>query len=70
MVFSGPTLVIYAGDDTAVSPSVSAAVAETLKAEVVDATGDGHSYGFYSDKTDVLNAVTTGVADFFAKTLQ
>ncbi len=70
MVFSGPTLVIYAGDDTAVSPSVSAAVAETLKAEVVDATGDGHSYGFYSDKTDVLNSVTTGVADFFAKTLQ
>ena len=69
-MFTGPALVIYSTDDTVVSPTVSAAVAETLKAEVVDATGDGHSYGFYSDKTTVLDAVTNGVADFFAKTLQ
>lgn len=68
--YTGPALVIYSQDDTVVSPSVSAAVAETLKAEVVEATGDGHSYGFYSDKTDVLNTVVTGIADFFGKTLQ
>ena len=68
--YTGPALVIYSQDDTVVSPSVSAAVAETLKAEVVEATGDGHSYGFYSDKTDVLNTVVKGIADFFGKTLK
>lgn len=67
--YEGPALVIYASDDEAVSPAVSAAVAEVLDAEVVDATGDGHSYGFYSDKTDVLNTVASGAADFFAASL-
>ena len=61
---------IYAKDDEAVSPSVSAGVAATLLAEVVQATGDSHSYGFYSDKTDVLNTVVNGVASFFLKTLK
>lgn len=67
--FSGPALVIYATDDEAVSPAVSEEVANVLNAEVVDATGDGHSYGFYSDKTDVLNTVANGAADFFAASL-
>lgn len=68
--FTGPALVIYAKDDEAVSPSVSANVAAELLAEVVQATGDSHSYGFYSDKTDVLNTVVNGVASFFLKTLK
>ena len=68
--YTGPALVIYAKDDEAVSPSVSAGVAATLLAEVVQATGDSHSYGFYSDKTDVLNTVVNGVASFFLKTLK
>ncbi len=68
--YSGPALVIYAKDDEAVSPSVSAGVAAELLAEVVQATGDSHSYGFYSDKTDVLNTVVNGVASFFLKTLK
>lgn len=64
--FDGPSLVIYAADDEAVSPSVSEAVAQAMSAEMIDATGDGHSYGFYSDKTEVLDTVANGTADFFA----
>ncbi len=68
--FKGKALVIYAEDDTVVPPiEVSQKVADALGAEVVKATGDGHSYGFYSDKTDVLNTVVGGTADFFAKAL-
>jgi dipeptidyl aminopeptidase/acylaminoacyl peptidase len=63
--YDGPALVIYAEDDEAVSPAVSKAVADALHADVVDATGDGHSYGFYSDKVDVLNTVVGATADFF-----
>ena len=59
-------LVIFAQDDEAVAPFVSQGVADILGAAVIDATGDGHSYGFYSDKTDVLNTVAKGTADFFA----
>lgn len=60
------TLVIYAQDDEAVAPFVSQGVADVFGSAVLDATGDGHSYGFYSDKTEVLNTVVNGTADFFA----
>jgi dienelactone hydrolase len=63
-------LVIYADDDEAVSPSVSQAVADAFGATVVKATGDGHSYGFYSDKVDVLNTVANSTAQFFATALK
>lgn len=64
--YTGKALVIYGEDDNAVNPAVSKAVAEALKAQVVVNTGDQHSYGFYSDKTDILNTVCTSAADFFA----
>ena len=63
--FAKPVLVIYAVDDEAVSPSVSKAVAEAFNAQVVVTPADGHSYGFYSDKTVVLTLVKTAVAGFF-----
>ena len=63
--FAKPVLVIYAVDDEAVSPSVSKAVAESFNAQVVVTPADGHSYGFYSDKTVVLTLVKTAVAGFF-----
>lgn len=65
--YEGPALVLYAADDEAVSPAVSAAVAEALGAATIDASGDGHSYGFYSDRADVLDTVASGTADFFAE---
>ncbi len=67
--FKGKSVVIYSEDDSVVPPAVSQSVADALGSEVVKATGDDHSYGFYSDKTDVLNAVVNGAADFFSKEL-
>lgn len=64
--FDGPALVIFAQEDEAVSPKVSEDVAALFDATVLDASGDGHSYGFYSDKTEVLDTVVNGAADFFA----
>ena len=41
-------------------------VAEKFGAQRVVIPEDGHSYGFYSDKTEILNMVASAVADFFA----
>ncbi|MGI5888354.1 MAG: alpha/beta hydrolase family protein [Oscillospiraceae bacterium] len=60
-----PTLVIHALDDEAVSPSVSLNVAEKLGSQLVQTPEDGHSYGFYSDKTAILNEVVYSVDAFF-----
>ena len=68
--WQGPALVIWGTDDEAVSPSVSAAVADTLKAQTFDATGEGHGYGFYSEDDAVRNAVAGAVAAFFAEKLK
>lgn len=64
-----PVLVIYAEDDEAVAPAISQSVADALDAEVITTPEDGHGYGFYSDKTEILNTVTDGAAAFFAKAL-
>lgn len=63
--YQGPALVIWAVDDEAVSPSVSANVAAALNANIVNTPEDGHSYGFYSEKTAVLNEVAYSTAAFF-----
>lgn len=68
--YAGPSLVVYAVDDEAVSPSVSQAVAEKFGAQTVVIPEDGHSYGFYSDKTEILAKVANAVADFFANLLK
>ena len=64
-------LVICGSDDEAVDPeNVSKVVAEKLGGQVVDATGEGHGYGFYTEDDDtVRNLVATATADFFAKEL-
>ncbi len=68
--WQGPAEVIWGTDDEAVSPSVSAAVAEALNAETVEATGEGHGYGFYSEDDTVRNTVANAVAFFFAANLK
>ena len=65
-----PVLVIYAEDDVAVAPAVSQAAADALGAQVITTPEDGHSYGFYSDKTEILATVTDGAANFFAENLK
>ena len=68
--WQGPALVIWGTDDEAVSPSVSATVSDTLKAQTFDATGEGHGYGFYSEDDAIRNAVAGAVAVFFAENLK
>ncbi len=67
--YSGPSMVIYAVDDTAVSPSVSQGVADKLGSEVVKTPEDGHSYGFYGGPAYVKRIVVENTADFFAANL-
>jgi len=68
--YTGPAMVIWGSDDEAVNPSISAATAEALGAKTVDATGEGHGYGFYSEDATVRNLVATSTADFFAENLK
>lgn len=64
--FGGKAIVFYGEDDPSVNPAISQSVADALKAEVVIVTGDQHSYGFYSDKVEILNTIATNAAEFFA----
>lgn len=68
--YNGPSMVIYAVDDIAVSPSVSKGVAETLGSKVILTPEDGHSYGFYSDKAYVKRIVVENTVDFFEDKLK
>ena len=63
--YTGPSMVIYAVDDMAVSPTVSKTVAEALQSEVIMTPEDGHSYGFHSDKAYVKRIVVENTVDFF-----
>ena len=67
--YTGPSIVIYAVDDIAVSPTVSKTVADALQSEVILTPEDGHSYGFYSDKAYVKRIVVENTVDFFADKL-
>ncbi len=68
--YNGPSMVIYAVDDIAVSPSISKGVAEMLGSKVILTPEDGHSYGFYSDKAYVKRIVVENTVDFFEDKLK
>ena len=63
--FEGDAIVFYGEDDPSVNPAVSQGVADALKAQVCVVTGDQHSYGFYSDKVDIINTIANRTAEFF-----
>ena len=67
--FRDRALVIYATNDTTVSPDVSRYVAEKLGAETVQLETGGHSYGFYADSEDLLERIAQTSAEFFDRTL-
>ena len=69
-VYTNPAFVIWGADDEAVAPAVSEAVATTLGAITLEATGEGHGYGFYSEDATVREIVALCTADFFAEKLQ
>lgn len=67
--FENRALVIYATNDTTVSPEVSRYVAEKLGAETMLLDTGGHSYGFYAESGDLLPRVARTSAEFFANAL-
>ena len=69
-VYTNPAFVIWGSDDEAVNPAISEAVATALNAITLDATGEGHGYGFYSEDDAVRNLVANSAADFFAENLK
>lgn len=69
IVFGGPSLVIWAEDDYIVQPHVSAHTAQMLGAEIYDATGKGHGYGFFLDEDPLRERIAGAIAGFFAKYL-
>lgn len=68
--YEGAAIVIWGQDDEAVNPAISANVAELFAAQTVEATGEGHGYGFYSEDDAVRNLVAASFADFFAANLK
>lgn len=62
-----PVQIIYAEDDTVVDPSVSKLCAQKYGARLVEISGDGHSFGFYSDRVDIRARVVEAAADFFGE---
>ncbi|MDO4483895.1 MAG: alpha/beta fold hydrolase [Clostridia bacterium] len=68
--YAGPMLVIYADDDSVVSPAGSQYVADAFGADLIKANGTSHSYGFYSEDMPIRNAVVYGASSFFAFNLK
>lgn len=67
--YDGSSLVIYATDDAAVAPSVSAHVAEVLGSQVLNTYADGHSYSFYGTNPDTIHTVNDGSVEYFVSEL-
>ena len=62
-------LILYADNDTTVSPETARKAAQSLGARTVALETGGHSYGFYAENTELLNRIADETARFFAETL-
>ena len=67
--YSGNSLVIYATNDTAVSPSVSAGVAKAFNSAVVNTYAEGHSYSFYGKDPYTVRITNNSSINFFDQEL-
>lgn len=63
--YTGRSLVVYATNDEAVSPKVSADVAAAFGSAVVNTYADGHSYSFYGKTPYTVNTVNESSVNFF-----
>ena len=68
--YTGDSLVIWATNDDAVSPSVSSAVAETLGSATLNTYADGHSYSFYGTTEYTISTVNNGSVNYFVNELK
>lgn len=68
--YTGDSLVIWATNDEAVSPSVSSAVATTLGSATLNTYADGHSYSFYGTTEYTISTVNNGSVNYFVNELK
>ena len=68
--YTGDSLVIWATNDEAVSPSVSSAVAATLGSATLNTYADGHSYSFYGTTEYTISTVNNGSVNYFVNELK
>ena len=68
--YTGDSLVIWATNDEAVSPSVSSAVATTLGSATLNTYADGHSYSFYGKTEYTISTVNNGSVNYFVNELK
>ena len=68
--YTGDSLVIWATNDDAVSPSVSSAVATTLGSATLNTYADGHSYSFYGTTEYTISTVNNGSVNYFVNELK
>lgn len=67
--YDGNSLVIWATDDAAVRPHVSAGVAEVLGSATINTYTDGHSYSFYGTDPYTIATVNNACIDYFVSEL-
>ena len=67
--YDGESLVIWATDDEAVSPKVSATVADVLNSATLQTYTGGHSYSFYNNDEYVCRITNEGSLHFFISEL-
>ena len=60
-------LILYADNDTTVSPDTSKLAAQSLGARTVALENGGHSYGFYAENRTLLTRIADETASFFAE---
>ena len=68
--YEGNTLVIWATNDEAVRPAISAHVADVLNAATVNTYADGHSYSFYGSTPYTVSTVNNACVNYFVSELQ
>jgi len=69
-----PIMVVWAKDDSLVPPEMTLKAYTILEAKSVEASGDGHNFGFSSEPTDkknmkIQNRVVKQVLKFLKRTL-
>lgn len=67
--FEGKMQVILAEDDVVVPPDISRRCAAAYGAQIVEISGDGHSFGIYSARKDICERRNAVICDFFRNSL-
>lgn len=67
--FTGRMQVIYAADDDVLTPDVQQECAAHYSAELIELSGGGHTFGFYSGNEEVKQRLAHMAQEFFVQSL-